>query len=63
VKECWQLVEISEKTRKHCMMMENCCYDFFQLLTLNMARKGFFGEIVHGDGAYLNYLLAPLEMI
>lgn len=34
------------------MMMENCCYDFFELLTLNMARQGYFGEIVHGEGAY-----------
>jgi predicted dehydrogenase len=57
VEECWQLVEASEKYRKHCMMMENCCYDFFELLTLNMARQGFFGEIVHGEGAYLHNLL------
>ena len=57
LEECWQLVETSEKTRKHCMMMENCCYDFFELLTLNMARQGFFGEIVHGEGAYIHTLL------
>jgi hypothetical protein len=57
LEECWQLVETSEKTKKHCMMMENCCYDFFELLTLNMARQGFFGEIVHGEGAYLHNLL------
>lgn len=55
--ECWQLVETSEKTKQHCMMMENCCYDFFELLTLNMARQGFFGEIVHGEGAYIHNLL------
>ena len=57
LEECWQLVETSEKTRKHCMMMENCCYDFFELLTLNMARQGFFGDIVHGEGAYIHTLL------
>lgn len=57
LEECWQLVEASEKNRKHCMMMENCCYDFFELLTLNMARQGFFGEIVHGEGAYIHNLL------
>jgi hypothetical protein len=56
IDECWQLVETSERTRKHCMMLENCCYDFFELLTLNMARQGFFGEIVHGEGAYLHDL-------
>ncbi len=57
VEECWQLVETSEKTRKHCMILENCCYDFFELLTLNMTRQGVFGEIVHGKGAYIHNLL------
>jgi len=57
IDECWQLVETSESTRKHCMMLENCCYDFFELLTLNMVRQGILGEIVHGEGAYLHYLL------
>jgi predicted dehydrogenase len=54
--EAWQLVETSEKTRKHFMMLENCCYDFFELLTLNMARQGFFGEIAHVEGAYIHDL-------
>lgn len=57
VEECWQLVETSERTRKHCMMLENCCYDFFELLTFNMVRQGLFGEIVHGEGAYNHDLL------
>ena len=57
VEDCWKLVETSEKTRKHCMMLENCCYDFFELLTLNMARDGAFGEIMHGEGAYIHDLL------
>ncbi len=56
VDECWQLVETSEKTKKHCMMLENCCYDFFELLTLNMVRNGLFGEPVHAEGAYLHDL-------
>lgn len=57
IEECWQLVETSEKTKKHCMMLENCCYDFFELLTLNMARQGYFGEIIHGEGAYIHDLV------
>lgn len=57
LEECWQLVETSEKTKKHCMILENCCYDFFELLTLNMARQGFFGEIIHTEGAYIHHLL------
>jgi predicted dehydrogenase len=56
VDQCWQLVETSEKTKRHCMQLENCCYDFFELLTLNMARQGLFGEIVHGEGAYIHDL-------
>lgn len=54
--ECWALVETSEKTRQHCMMLENCCYDFFELLTLNMARQGLLGEILHAEGAYIHDL-------
>ena len=54
VEDCWKLVETSERARKHCMMLENCCYDFFELLTLNMARQGFFGEVVHVEGAYIH---------
>jgi hypothetical protein len=57
MQECWQLVETSERTRKHCMMLENCCYDFFELLTLNMARQGYFGEIIHTEGAYIHNLI------
>jgi hypothetical protein len=57
IDEAWQLVETSEKTRKHCMMLENCCYDFFELLTLNMARQGMFGDIIHGEGAYNHNLM------
>ncbi|HSB92581.1 MAG TPA: Gfo/Idh/MocA family oxidoreductase [Flavitalea sp.] len=57
IEECWQLVETSEKTKKHCMMLENCCYDFFELMTLNLVRQGLFGDIVHGEGAYNHDLL------
>ena len=57
IDEAWQLVETSERTKKHCMMLENCCYDFFELLTLNMARQGMFGDIVHGEGAYIHNLI------
>ena len=56
VEECWQLVNTAEKTRKHCMMLENCVYDFFELTTLNMAQEGVFGEIIHTEGAYIHNL-------
>jgi len=56
LEEAWKLVETSERTKKHCMMLENCCYDFFELLTLNMTRQGFFGEVTHVEGAYIHNL-------
>ncbi|WP_343699872.1 Gfo/Idh/MocA family oxidoreductase [Chitinophaga sp.] len=60
VEDCWRLVETSEKTKRHCVMLENCCYDFFELLTLNMARQGFFGDIVHTEGAYIHDILESM---
>lgn len=54
--ECWQLVNTAEKTRRHCMMLENCVYDFFELTTLNMAQHGLFGEILHVEGSYIHNL-------
>ncbi len=56
LEECWQLVDTAEQTQRHCMMLENCCYDFFELATLNMARNGVFGEIMHAECAYIHDL-------
>ncbi|MHC1705583.1 MAG: Gfo/Idh/MocA family protein [Tenuifilaceae bacterium] len=56
IDECWQLVNTAEKTRRHCMMLENCCYDFFEMATLNMAQNGVFGEIIHCEAAYIHDL-------
>ena len=52
IEECWDLVQTAEKTRRHCKMSEDISYMPFHLLTLNMARQGRFGEVVHGDCAY-----------
>lgn len=54
--EIWALINTSERTRKHCMQLENCVYDFFELTTLNMAQQGLFGEILHVEGAYIHNL-------
>ena len=54
--EIWALINTSEKTRKHCMQLENCVYDFFELTTLNMAQQGLFGEVLHVEGAYIDNL-------
>ena len=56
IEQCWELVNTAERTRKHCMQLENCNYDFFEMATLNMAQKGLFGEIVHSEGAYIHDL-------
>jgi hypothetical protein len=52
IEECWDLVKTAEETKRHCMMLENCSYHTFQMTTLNMARNGFYGELVHADCAY-----------
>jgi predicted dehydrogenase len=54
--EIWLLINTSERTRKHCMMLENCVYDFFEIATLNMAQQGLFGEVLHVEGSYLHNL-------
>ncbi len=56
MKEIWELIDTSEKTRKHCMQLENCVYDFFELTTLNMVQQGVFGEILHAEGSYIHGL-------
>ena len=56
LQDCWDLINTSEKTRKHCMMLENCVYDFFEMTCLTMAQKGVFGEIIHVEGAYAHNL-------
>ena len=56
LEQCWELINLSEKSRRHCMILENCCYDWFELRTLNMAQAGVFGEILHVKGAYIHNL-------
>ncbi|MEP7270401.1 MAG: Gfo/Idh/MocA family oxidoreductase [Acidobacteriota bacterium] len=56
VDECWQLVDTSEKTRRHCVIMENCCYGYNEMLVLNMVRAGLFGDLLHGEAAYIHDL-------
>ncbi|MBD3378786.1 alpha-N-acetylgalactosaminidase [candidate division KSB1 bacterium] len=55
---CWALVETAEKYQKHCVMMENCCYNRPELMVLNMVRQGLFGEILHAEAGYLHDLRA-----
>lgn len=54
--ELWAMVETAERTRRHCVMMENCCYDRTELMILNMVRQGVFGELLHAECGYLHDL-------
>lgn len=54
--ELWDIVDTSEKTGKHCMMMENVNYGRVELLYLNLCRKGIIGDLLHGEAAYIHEL-------
>lgn len=54
--EIWNIINTAERTQKHCMMLENCVYDFFELTTLNMAQKGVLGDVLYAEGAYIHQL-------
>ncbi len=54
IDECWELVETAEKTKRHCMQLENCCYGEYELLALNLCTLGLLGELNHGEGAYIH---------
>ncbi|MBO7503576.1 MAG: Gfo/Idh/MocA family oxidoreductase [Clostridia bacterium] len=56
VADCFRLVETWERTRTPLMFCENCCYDRYELMVLNMVRQGLFGEVVHAEGGYMHDL-------
>lgn len=58
--EAWQVVQTAEKTKKHCMMLENCCYNDEELFVLNLVENSVFGELTHAEGAYLHDLRAHM---
>jgi hypothetical protein len=54
--ECWALVDTSERTRRHCVILENCCYGRNEMLVLNLVRAGVLGELLHAECAYIHDL-------
>ena len=56
IADCWRLVDTAEATQRHCIMLENCCYDEFELCAINMVQQGVLGEIIHAEGSYLHDL-------
>lgn len=63
VDECWELVDTSETTRRHCMMLENVCYGREELMVLNMCRLGVFGELLHGEASYIHELRGQMNQV
>ncbi len=52
VEECWQQIEAAEKANRHCVLLENYCYQRDVMLVWNLVRKGFFGEVMHAEVGY-----------
>ncbi|MFC0117616.1 Gfo/Idh/MocA family protein [Pseudoalteromonas xiamenensis] len=63
VEEMWAIVDTAEKTQKNCMMMENVNYGRDELMVLNMVRQGVFGELLHGEAAYIHELRWQMKEI
>ena len=62
VEDCWRLVECAERKRRHCIMLENCCYDEFELASLNMTQQGLFGDIMHAEASYIHDLRERISL-
>lgn len=56
LEQCWKLIELAEAKQLHCMILENCCYDYYELNALAMTQAGVFGEVIRAEGAYIHNL-------
>ena len=63
IDEMWALVDTSEQTQKHCMMMENVNYGREELMYLNMCRQGVIGELLHAEAAYIHELRRQMGQV
>ena len=63
IKELWEIVDTSEQTRKHCMMMENVNYGREELMYLNMVRQGVIGDLLYGEAAYIHELRGQMKQV
>ena len=62
VEDCWRLVDAAEQAQRHCIMLENCCYDEFELAMLNMVQQGVFGDIIHAEASYIHDLRERISL-
>lgn len=56
LEQIWELINLSEQKRLHCMILENCCYDWYEMTALNMVQHGVLGEVLRAEGAYIHTL-------
>ena len=63
LEDLWRMVDTSEETQRHCMMMENVNYGREELMVLNMCRLGVFGELLHGEAAYIHDLREQMNEV
>lgn len=61
LEEMWRVVDTAERTRRHCMLLENCNYGREELLYLNMVRQGLIGDLIHGEAAYIHELREQMK--
>ncbi len=59
--QLWEIVETSERTKKHCMMMENVNYGREELRYLNLCRQHVIGDLLHAEAAYIHELRFQME--
>jgi predicted dehydrogenase len=56
LRDLWALVDASEKARRHCLQLENCCYGYNEMLVNRLVHAGVLGEVLHAEAAYLHDL-------
>jgi len=52
--ECWDMVKEKQKSGKHVMLLENCCYGNENLMVYSMIKQGVFGEPYYAEGSYVH---------
>lgn len=60
LEDCYRIIEVAEQERKHCIMLENTCYNEEELFVLNMISNGVFGDLTHAEGGYIHDIRAQL---
>lgn len=62
IRECWDLVQASERNQVHCMQLENYNYRQEEMWVLNMVQEGIFDEITYARGGYIHNLVGTYFM-